>query len=186
MENIPLVTSPWPQNIESLLSKVWWWWSGGNLKGDGSFDERGLKIEAVDWNEAIEAVAGDLILASRFSWRLTAVVGSGLLNKKTSSWNFRIFRQFFLLQIFFTDFFYGFFYDFFTNIFTNFLRMFLTNVIDELFLTNCFWWIFLTIFDDFFLMKFLTNILTNFFDEFFDEFFWRNFLDKSFDEFFIF
>ena len=85
MENIPLVTSPWPQNIESLLSKVWWWWSGGNLKGDGSFDEWGLKIEAVDWNEAIEAVAGDLILASRLSWRLTAVVGSGLLNKKTSS-----------------------------------------------------------------------------------------------------
>ena len=91
MENIPLVTSPWPQNIESLLSKVWWWWSGGNLKGDGSFDERGLKIEAVDWNEAIEAVAEDLILASRLSWRLTAVVGSGLLNKKTSSWNFVVF-----------------------------------------------------------------------------------------------
>ena len=42
------------------------------------------KIEAVE-TEVIEAVAGDLILASRLSWRLTVDVAWGLVNWKTSS-----------------------------------------------------------------------------------------------------
>ena len=79
-----LLRSPGPQKIESLLSIVccccWCNSVVGNLKGDGSLDDAGLMIEDV-----MEAVAGDLNLASKFNWRLTTLEGWGLLTKRNVS-----------------------------------------------------------------------------------------------------
>ena len=65
----------------------------------------------------------------------------------------RTFWQFFLTK---------FLTNFLTNFFTIFLMTFSTSFLNELFLTNFFWQIFIQTLDDFFLANFLTNLLTNF------------------------